>query len=337
MFVVKCPRCDKRSKAFVDQAGLKGKCPHCSRKITIVSEAGETPQEAYPVIAAQPKAIAHGRHDRLPDTSPPALPLGAAALVLTWLVYLAGNWWFAGTPAWDILLSCRWVGNMEVCMFIWALLIIGWKAYLWRVQQRPLGLEVFPRQFAKQAIRPSDVDSCLAHVQGLARKPSRYILLHRIWLALDHLRLTRSVQEVRGALTGQSAIDANLLDSSYSMLRFLIWVIPILGFIGTVVGIGIAVTNFSGFIPKVSEVEKAMDSIRTGLGQVTTGLATAFNTTLVALCFVAPLMLLTSWLRKAEEHLLARFDQFSNHDLIGKLADSREPEPVAQAAEVNKV
>ena len=321
MFVVKCPRCDKRSKAFVDQAGLKGKCPHCGKKITIVAEPGETPQEDFPVIKAQPIATRR-RRGHLADTSPPALLLGVVALAVMWLIYLAGNSWWTGTWAWKVLLSCRWIGYIEIFLFAWGILLLGWKASLWWVQQRPLRWNSFPERFKNEAIRPTDTDVCLAHLQGMARKPLRYILLNRVWLALTHFRQTRSTQEVRGALTGQSAIDANLMDSSYTMPRFLIWVLPIVGFIGTVVGIGFAVTGFSDFIPKVSEVEKAMDSLRLGLGQVTSGLGTAFNTTLVALCLVAPLMLLTSWLRKSEERLLARFDQFSNHDLLGKLSDS---------------
>ena len=239
-----------------------------------------------------------------------------------WLIYLAGNSWWTSTWAWKVLLSCRWIGYIEIFLFAWGILLLGWKASLCWVQQRPLRWNSFPEHFGNEAIRPRDIDVCLVHVQGMARKPLRYILLNRVWLALTHFRQTRSVQEVRGALTGQSAIDANLMDSSYTMLHFLIWVLPIIGFIGTVVGIGFAVTGFSDVIPKVSEVEKAMDSLRLGLGQVTSGLGTAFNTTLVALCLVAPLMLLTSWLRKSEERLLARFDQFSNHDLLGKLSNS---------------
>ena len=330
MFVVKCPKCGKRSKAFVDHAGRRGKCPHCGKKIRIVAEVGAGETDGLPEIAARPTRRPLKRADRteIPDTSPPAVPLAILAFGSTWVLFRFGGQWFSGgpaEPAWRLLLTCRWIGRIEVFMFVWGGLLLVWKAVLWRLQRRPLGWSVFPERFADDArVRVGDAGPCLSYAESLVRRPRRSILLNRVCLALEHLRQTRRVQEVRGALTGQSAIDANMLDSSYSMLRFLIWVIPILGFIGTVLGIGMAVAEFADFIPKVSEIEKAMDSLRNGLGQVTTGLGTAFNTTLVALCLVAPLMLATSWLRKGEEHLLAEIDHFTNHNLLAALDDSVE-------------
>ena len=327
MFVVKCPKCGQRSKAFVDHAGRRGRCPHCAKRIIIAAAAGETPSDELRHLIAEPNSKTRKGRARvkLPDTSPPAGLLALVALAATWTFFRFGEPWFTGTalaPAWEVVQSCMWIGRVEVFLFLWGLLLLVWKASLWRSQRRPLRWAVFPNQFTGETrISSSDVDGCLAYVQTLSRRPTRSILLNRVCLALQHFRQTRRLDEVRAALTGQSAIDANMLDSSYSMLRFLIWVVPITGFIGTVLGIGIAVGEFADFIPKVSEVEKAMDSLRNGLGQVTTGLGTAFNTTLVALCLVAPLMLLTSWLRKLEEQLLAEIDHFTNHDLLGTLGE----------------
>lgn len=320
MFVVKCPRCGKRSKAFVDQAGFKGRCPHCSRKIRITAVEGERPTDEYPAVKAEPRAIQGTQRVRLPDTSPPTLLLGLLALLLTWALYLAGDHWLAESVPWVLLRSCRWVGYVETFGLIWGMLLLIWKAYLRWSQAKALRWKLFPSGAVGASTPRQSIEAYLVHVQSLTPRPARYILLNRVRLALEHFRETGSLREVRGALAGQSAIDANLLESSYSMLRFLVWVVPILGFIGTVMGIGIAVNHFSSFIPAVSEIEEAMDSLRQGLGQVTSGLGTAFNTTLVALCFVVPLMLLTSWLRKSEEHLLARFDAFSNAVLIEELA-----------------
>lgn len=328
MFVVVCPKCGKQSKAFVDHAGYRGKCPHCGKKIRIVARAGVVPAEELARIEPLPRSMPRKRRARvrLSDTSPPAVPLALLAAYGTWLCYYYGNQWAPGSgweEAWKILLSCLWVGRAEVFLFLWGLALVFGKAGMWLYQRRYLNWQVFPDPFGQlaQRVQPNHVDQCLAHLRGLSRRPERSILLNRVCLALEHLRQTRNVSEVRGALTGQSAIDANLLDSSYSLLRFLVWVIPIFGFIGTVVGIGIAVKQFAGFIPQVSEMEQAMESIRNGLGQVTAGLATAFNTTLVGLCLVAPLMLLTSWLRKLEERLLAQVDHFSNHQLLAALDD----------------
>ena len=43
-------------------------------------------------------------------------------------------------------------------------------------------------------------------------------------------------------LKSQSEIDATMVDSSYVLIKVFIWAIPILGFIGTVLGISEAVS-----------------------------------------------------------------------------------------------
>jgi biopolymer transport protein ExbB/TolQ/DNA-directed RNA polymerase subunit RPC12/RpoP len=327
MFLVKCPKCQKLSKAYADHAGRRGKCPHCGKKIVIVAVEGESPTEEMPQISPQPET-SKGRRRRVPvpDTSPPTLLLALVAAGGVWLFFRYGAGLFAGGGSgsfWEILLSCGWIGRVEVFLFLWGLLLLVWKAALWFLQRRPLQWEVFPARFdGTTKVQQADIDACLEHVHGLTRSPRRSIMLNRVCLALEHLRQAGHVQEVRGALGGQSAIDANLLDSSYMILRFLIWVLPIVGFIGTVMGIGFAVAQFGDFIPQEGEqIEEAMQTLRAGLGRVTTGLGTAFNTTLVALVLVTPLMLLTSWLRKFEERLLAEIDQFSNHNLLGTLGE----------------
>ena len=72
MFVVKCPRCGECSKAFADQAGSKGLCPHCSRKILIVAAVGENPRDEYPAVKVEQQSLGGLHRVRLPDTSPPA-------------------------------------------------------------------------------------------------------------------------------------------------------------------------------------------------------------------------------------------------------------------------
>ncbi|MEM8779862.1 MAG: MotA/TolQ/ExbB proton channel family protein, partial [Cyanobacteria bacterium P01_G01_bin.49] len=68
-------------------------------------------------------------------------------------------------------------------------------------------------------------------------------------------------------------------ESSYTFPRILVWAIPLLGFIGTVIGISQAVNGFSGFLEQAGEIEQ----IKEGIGTVTSGLAVAFDTTLLAL------------------------------------------------------
>ncbi len=73
-----------------------------------------------------------------------------------------------------------------------------------------------------------------------------------------------------------------------------------------------------------------MDAIRASLNDVTSGLATAFDTTLVALIFSLLVMFPTSSMQKAEEDLLNWVDEYCNENLIKRLQDGgRRGQPVS--------
>ena len=100
-----------------------------------------------------------------------------------------------------------------------------------------------------------------------------------------------------GLLASQSEIDATAVDSSYTFLKVCIWAIPIIGFIGTVQGISEAVAGFSGSL----EAARDIDVLKNSLNDITTGLAVAFDTTLVALIMSLIVMFPMSSLQKAED------------------------------------
>ena len=173
MFVVKCPRCGKRSKAFVDQAGLKGRCPHCSRKIRIIAVPGENPTNEDPAVRAEPRSIRGAQRVRLPDTNPPTLLPGLLALLLTWALYVAGDRWLAESAPWVLLRSCRWVGYVETFGLLWGVSLLVWKAYLRWSQARALRWKLFPAGTVQVKTPAQRVEACLAHIQSLASRPAR--------------------------------------------------------------------------------------------------------------------------------------------------------------------
>ena len=96
-------------------------------------------------------------------------------------------------------------------------------------------------------------------------------------------------------LKSQSEIDATMVDSSHALIKVFIWAIPILGFIGTVLGISDAVSSFGS---SEGGGMQDLDEIREQLGKVTGGLSTAFDTTLVSLIFSLCVMFPTSIMQK---------------------------------------
>jgi len=149
---------------------------------------------------------------------------------------------------------------------------------------------------------------------------------------LEHFRVRKSTPEVASMLASHSEIDANAVQSSYTLMNVFIWAIPILGFIGTVIGISAAVGAFSGSLDAAQDVSVLKDS----LNSVTTGLATAFDTTLIALVMSIFVMFPSSSLQKAEEDLLNWVDEYCNENLIKRLQDGGDLSSVQDTTKIRK-
>ena len=91
----------------------------------------------------------------------------------------------------------------------------------------------------------------------------------------------KSTVETHEMLNSQLEMMQYRLEVDFNLVRYISWLIPTLGFIGTVVGISDAL-SFAG-IPGMA----ASDDF---LPQLTSALAVAFNTTLVALVMSAVLV-----------------------------------------------
>ena len=124
------------------------------------------------------------------------------------------------------------------------------------------------------------------------------------------------VRDVGAVLESQADSDASSVDSSYTVIRSLIWTIPILGFIGTVVGLSQAIGSFTDVL---NQAGGDSSSIKSKLGPVVAGLATAFETTLVALLAAVVIQLLSTWVYKREEALLDGITDFTNEHVLSRL------------------
>ena len=91
---------------------------------------------------------------------------------------------------------------------------------------------------------------------------------------------------------------------SYAILRYINWAIPILGFIGTVLGISLAADG----IQKIINSDGGMSGFSSDLGQAIAPLGIAFDTTLIALSLSILLMLLQTLLQRQEENILIDYE-----------------------------
>lgn len=120
----------------------------------------------------------------------------------------------------------------------------------------------------------------------------------------------KSTDETHQMLNSQLEMMQFKLDVDYNMIRYIAWFIPTLGFIGTVVGISEALA-YAG-IPGKAEGDMF-------LSELTTKLAVAFDTTLVALIMSAVLVYLMHLIEGREESIVQRCGEYCLNNFINRL------------------
>ncbi len=210
-------------------------------------------------------------------------------------------------------LSC-WA--IFLIFFKWRQHRIQFKTYL-AFRQKELTNSLSEGIFVK------DVDIRIEQIGNfLAKKKIKHfqasILFVRLRRILHYLRVVPKKEELHQILNYQAEIDFNRLQNGYTLINVLIWAIPILGFIGTVFGIGQSVGEFSTFVRSM-DAAAIGGQMRSALGGVTSGLSIAFNTTFLALVSVIPIMLLSSLIRKSQEDLLLKVEEYCLDELLPNL------------------
>jgi biopolymer transport protein ExbB/TolQ len=113
-----------------------------------------------------------------------------------------------------------------------------------------------------------------------------------------------------------TALTQAEIEDSFLVTRTMIWVLPMLGFLGTVLGISVSIGGFSGLLADVTDLSK----VKAGLTQVTGGLSTAFDTTLLGIICAVACMVLMSVAERSEYRLAGDLEATINDDLFPRLA-----------------
>lgn len=167
--------------------------------------------------------------------------------------------------------------------------------------------------------------------ENLDPRQKDLILVNRINKAIKQLRINNKPADVAHVLTTVAETDAAIVDSSYILLKYMVWTLPVLGFIGTVMGMAQAIDSFDAVIQRVGDIGFA--GVQRNLGLVTDGLAVAFDATFLALALSAIANLFADGLRKQEEDLLSDVEQFTIDNIINKYSSLKGAvTPLAQLA-----
>ena len=197
----------------------------------------------------------------------------------------------------------------EACFILtlWAGFIVGYR-WLLMSRERALLEQEFIGLKGGQVIFPEDVREFSRHIEQLPDAQQRRFLPRALKVVMNRFGATRSVQHAASAGRDECEFEASRLDSELSLIRFSVWAIPAVGFVGTVRGIGAA----------LQQAQRAAAGDITG---VTQGLGITFNSTLVALSLCIVVMFFLHQLQLSQDRLVLDTKSYVDDHLIRHLRE----------------
>lgn len=200
---------------------------------------------------------------------------------------------------------------------IWAAQNFMWLAFFWGLAELWFRSKVSSRMAHELTCHylPESPEVVLTKDQlpnvhrGVVEKRGSGILAKLVCLLTSQFQISNSISVVHDMLTAEIELRQNEIDLSYNAVRYITWVIPTLGFIGTVWGILQALATASTMDPTAPEM----------LPAVIGSLSVAFWTTLLALIMACVLMFVQHRVQNREESLLNACAQYCLINLINRL------------------
>ncbi|MEX2499859.1 MAG: MotA/TolQ/ExbB proton channel family protein [Wenzhouxiangellaceae bacterium] len=194
--------------------------------------------------------------------------------------------------------------EQEICFILlfWSLALVFDKSRDVVRHRRQLGRDLVPLSRG-ESILPDDARDHARSIEALEPRERQGLYARALHSALQRFRATRNLQDVSEAVDSVCRAEHERMDSELGMVRYMAWAIPSIGFIGTVRGIGSA----------LSMAHQAVEGDITG---VTASLGTAFNSTLIALLLSIILMFVLYQLQQFQERLVLDTQAATDQNLL---------------------
>lgn len=152
-----------------------------------------------------------------------------------------------------------------------------------------------------------DLETALTNLEALPAETRKTPLMVALMASLRRYLITSDVQNTSDAV--ESSVEALAIrqEAENSMIRYLIWAIPSIGFIGTVRGIGGALAL-------------ADQALAGDISGMTNNLGLAFNSTLVALLISILLMFLLHQLQRLQDGLVVDTQAYCEQFLLKRIS-----------------
>ena len=148
--------------------------------------------------------------------------------------------------------------------------------------------------------------------QRTSKLPAQSIVRQMILRALAQYQVSRSWSHANEVLQATALEQQGRVELSYTLVRYLTWLVPTLGFVGTVLGIANALEFAGGLVPEDFQDGGFLATLVQELGL-------AFSTTFMALILSGILIFVASLTQSAEERFIT--DVFADcvDNLLNKL------------------
>ena len=190
-------------------------------------------------------------------------------------------------------------------LMLWAFAIMAIKANASINERGLLREDLIPIRVG-ESINPDSATDYLRQLEGLDDSKKGLFLTRTLINGLKRFTTTKNVQDVSTATHTMVESEAERLESELSMIRYIAWAIPSIGFIGTVRGIGAA----------LSLAHRAVDGDISG---VTQNLGVAFNSTFIALLISIVIMFMVHQLQLLQERQIFETETYCDENLITHL------------------
>jgi biopolymer transport protein ExbB/TolQ len=191
--------------------------------------------------------------------------------------------------------------EQEACFILmfWAIAIMGYKAFKTSRQRALLQMDLIPLAEGVR-ILPEDTRDVSRQIQALPAQQRGALLPRALLAGLQRFSTTRNIQDVASATQSYCDSEGERLESELSMIRYIAWAIPSIGFIGDALG-------------------QAHKAIEGDIFDVTRSLGVAFNSTLIALLISIGLMFLLHQLQQLQERYVLDAATYCDENLISHL------------------
>ncbi len=238
---------------------------------------------------------------------------GIIALLATTLLYVA---LYFSPPSFlrDMLMERGPTQHACVLLSFWCIAILLIKSRKLAIQRRALEQSILPDAHSF-ILSSQTADEVVSRIHEVAADPERFMLFNRILIAISNLKNLGRVSDVDEILDSVGEKDESAHETSFAMLNGFLWAIPVLGFIGTVLGLSTSISTFSSLL----ERQENVDGIVSSLKEITSGLSTAFETTLVALVLALFIQLWMTGQKKAEEEFFDQCGSYCLHNIVSRI------------------